>query len=364
MIQSQSIAIQEQFIPVEWYVWEDLFQKELMNVFDREIPCYYGHRSMVPNHGDFHVAATTQNSKTLVNHNDRIALISNICRHRQSLILTGRGNQKSLICPVHAWQYDLNGEILNSPKIERQGNCYDLQQTEIKIWNYLIFKSTSNISFLLDRISSLDILAKNTYLFGSNEVTEMNYNWKIFMETYLDLYHIAPLHPGLRGFADCQTVKWEINDDFSSQTVDVKLSDRGDNPSPFYSNFLDLIKQIPDFQENHKITWFALYPNVTIEIYPYNLVITTIVPKSANQTVSVVDFLYDSQLDRYSFGQELHQSFKAAYLETAAEDDIACRNIQLGRQSLVSDKKEEHGPFHPTLELGIPSFYNYLLNYL
>jgi choline monooxygenase len=364
MIKRQPITIQDKFIPVEWYVREDLFHQEFRNVFDREIPDYYGHTSMVPNHGDFHVTATTQNSRTLVNYNDRIAIISNICRHRQSLLLTGRGNHRSLVCPVHSWQYDLDGTILNSPKIERGDNCYDLQQTKINIWNQLVFKDTSNINGLLSKIKSLDILEKNTYLFGSNEVSELNYNWKIFMETYLDLYHIAPLHPGLRGFADCQTVSWEIEDDFSSQTVDVKLSDRGDNPSPFYSRFVDLIKQIPDFKENQKITWFALYPNITIEIYPYNLVVTTIVPKSANQTVSVVDFLYDSRLDRYSFGRELHQNFKAAYLETAAEDDIACLNIQLGRQSLVFDKQEEHGPFHPTLELGIPSFYNYLLKYL
>ena len=45
----------------------------------------------------------------LVRNGERIELLSNICRHRQAIMLTASGNVQNIVCPVHRWTYDLSG---------------------------------------------------------------------------------------------------------------------------------------------------------------------------------------------------------------------------------------------------------------
>ena len=55
------------------------------------------------------------NAQALVRNGDRVELLSNICRHRQAIMLKGRGNAQNIVCPIHRWTYDLQGELLGAP---------------------------------------------------------------------------------------------------------------------------------------------------------------------------------------------------------------------------------------------------------
>ena len=57
------------------------------------------------------------------------------------------------------------------------------------------------------------------YCFHSFEAHVCNYNWKTFIEVYLDDYHVNPFHPGLGNFVDCNKLKWVFCDSFSVQAV-------------------------------------------------------------------------------------------------------------------------------------------------
>ncbi|MBZ4241575.1 aromatic ring-hydroxylating dioxygenase subunit alpha, partial [Mycobacterium tuberculosis] len=59
------------------------------------------------------------------------------------------------------------------------------------------------------------------YLFDHVEVHECDYNWKTFIEVYLEDYHVVPFHPGLGSFVSCDDLKWEFGDWYSVQTVGV-----------------------------------------------------------------------------------------------------------------------------------------------
>ena len=41
---------------------------------------------------------------------------------------------------------------------------------------------------------------------------ECNYNWKTFIEVYLEDYHVAPFHPGLGNFVTCDDLTWQFGD--------------------------------------------------------------------------------------------------------------------------------------------------------
>ena len=114
-------------LPIPWYFDPEIYTLEQKLLFDQG-PGYVGHELMVPNRGDYQVLARFDNSKALV-HGDDVQLISNVCRHRQAIILKDRGAAKSIVCPLHRWTYGLDGKLLGAPHFP--GNpCLNLGRSE------------------------------------------------------------------------------------------------------------------------------------------------------------------------------------------------------------------------------------------
>jgi choline monooxygenase len=99
-------------LPVAWYFDDKLFELEKKLFFDAG-PGYVGHELMVPGAHDYRSLEWLDHSRLLVRqgeehneHNGEIELLSNVCRHRQSIMLQGSGNAKHIVCPIHRWTYD------------------------------------------------------------------------------------------------------------------------------------------------------------------------------------------------------------------------------------------------------------------
>ena len=100
-------------LPMSWYVDAEVFAQEKRQLFDAGAQ-YVGHELMVPNVGDYHTLAWMEHAQMLVRNPAGVALLSNVCRHRQSIMLEGRGNARNIVCPVHRWTYGLDGALLLS----------------------------------------------------------------------------------------------------------------------------------------------------------------------------------------------------------------------------------------------------------
>ena len=101
-------------LPVSWYFDPEIFALEKRLLFDAG-PNYVGHELMVPNVGDYYTFPWTENAKMLVRNESGVELLSNVCRHRQAIMLEGKGNAENIVCPLHRWTYDLKGELLGAP---------------------------------------------------------------------------------------------------------------------------------------------------------------------------------------------------------------------------------------------------------
>src|SRR5919201_6376594 len=101
-------------LPVAWYSDAELFELEKKLLFAAG-PNYVGHELMVPAVGDYHTLAWTDHAKVLVRNEGGVELLSNVCRHRQAIMLEGRGNTQNIVCPLHRWTYNLKGELLGAP---------------------------------------------------------------------------------------------------------------------------------------------------------------------------------------------------------------------------------------------------------
>src|SRR4051812_28361795 len=92
-------------LPIDWYFDPQVYALEQRLLFERG-PGYVGHELLVPNVGDYHVLERLHDAKSLVRTNDGIALLSNVCRPRQAIMLNGRGNTRSsIVCPIPRWTY-------------------------------------------------------------------------------------------------------------------------------------------------------------------------------------------------------------------------------------------------------------------
>jgi len=191
-------------LPVHVYFDETLLQREMQQLFQAG-PRYVGHALMVPETGDFATLASENEGRMLVRNANGIEVLSNVCRHRQALMFNGRGNANHIVCPLHRWTYDLKGELIGAPHFP-ETPCLNLSKTPLQSWNGLLFEQNGyNVMEKLKDLSVSKDLDFSGYMFDHVEIHECDYNWKTFIEVYLEDYHVEPFHPGLAALSAATT---------------------------------------------------------------------------------------------------------------------------------------------------------------
>ena len=183
------------------------------------------------------------------------------------------------------------------------------------------------------------------------EIHECNYNWKTFIEVYLEDYHVGPFHPGLGHFVTCDDLKWEFAPWASLQTVGItSLAKAGTKTyERWHKAVLDYYRgEMP----KHGAIWLTYYPNIMVEWYPHVLVVSTLFPKGPQKTLNMVEFYYPEEIA--AFEREYIEAEQAAYMETCIEDDeIALRLIGSLDQTVLMLDGQQHVPLEPDDEIRI-----------
>jgi choline monooxygenase len=346
-----------QALSIDWYFDQRIYEAEIRTVFANG-PGYVGHELMVPAEGDYHVLDWQDSGKVLIRNGDGVDLLSNVCRHRQSIILQGRGHAKNLVCPLHRWTYDTTGKLLGAPHFP--GNpCLDLGRNGLASWNGLLFDGKRDPSRDLAGLDIAGELDFDGYVFHNASSTEYAYNWKAFMEVYLELYHVVPFHPGLGRFVDCdRMMRWELGNWYSAQICGIS-ADLGRAGSPAYQRWQEKLMAYRGGEApKYGAIWFAYYPNIMIEWYPHALVVSHVIPRGPDACTNVVEYYYPE--DIALFEPELVAAEHAAYVETAAEDADICDRMQAGRRALRAQGRSEVGPYQSPLEDGVWHFHDFL----
>jgi len=343
-------------LPVSWYFDEQLYALEQKVLFEQG-PGYVGHELMVPEVGDFHTLAWRDNAQMLVRNATGVELLDNICRHRQAIMLEGRGNQRNIVCPLHRWTYDLKGDLLGAPHFPATP-CKSLHKTPLQHWNGLLFAGKRDVVRDLAGLGVLKDFDFSGYVYDRTHISEYKQNWKTFVEVYLEDYHVEPFHPGLGNFVTCKNLRWEFGAEYSVQTVGVRnaLAKAG---SPTYEKWHEVLRNyMGDKEPSYGAIWMLYYPNIMLEWYPHVLVVSTLIPRGPQHTTNVVEFYYPEEIAL--FEREFVEAHQAAYLETAVEDDeIACR-MDRGRRALHEMGRDDAGPYQHPMEDGMLHFHEYI----
>ena len=356
-------------LPVASYSDPAIFAAEQARIFANS-PRYVGHASLVPNPLDYAVLPALGEGYVLIRQADgSLKLLSNVCRHRQAVLLKGRGNLTQttggqVVCPLHRWTYDAAGVLLGAPQFDANP-CLHLPEYPLHEWNGLLFTGDRAPSLDLAGLAAATELDFSHYKLGRTLNHACDYNWKTFIEVYLEDYHVAPSHPGLSRFVDCSNLAWQFGEHFSVQTVGV--SPQFHSPAtPAYQAWHDAVTaQLEQDTSQHEVReqakpahgaiWLTYYPTIMIEWYPNVLTVSTLHPIGPNQTMNVVDFYYPEHIA--DFEPDYMAAQQAAYLETCAEDDDFAQRMDAGRAALVSRGADDAGPYQHPMEDGMVHFH-------
>ena len=343
-------------LPIASYFDAAWFERELQHLFVPG-PNYAGSETMVPEVGDYMTLPSTADGKVLVHGPAGVNLLSNTCRHRQGLLLDGKGNNANIVCPLHRWTYDLNGKLLGATDFDVTPEC-SLPRTPLTRWNGLLFAGPRDPNVDLHDFPLAPDYDYGTYVFEKTTVDDYPFNWKAFLEIYLELYHVEAAHPGLQKWVDPDNYEWGFGNRWSYQILGIK--DRlKSQVSPNYQRYRDTILEYSGGElPKYGTIWSILYPNVMLEWYPYCLVVSTLIPRSPELTTNVVEFYYPEEIQ--AFERQIVDAHQAAYAESAAEDAMVCTRLQRGRRALWLAGEDDVGPYHSPHEDGMIHLHDWI----
>jgi phenylpropionate dioxygenase-like ring-hydroxylating dioxygenase large terminal subunit len=344
-------------LSVSTYFDEGLLRREQELIFQHG-PRYLAHELTVPEVGDYYALPQEGEGRALVRTPNGVELVSNVCRHRQAVMLRGRGHTRSnIVCPLHRWTYDLHGQLVGAPHFDHDP-CLHLNNYKVRTWNGMVFEDNGrDIAADLAHLGPRAELDFSGYVLDHVEMHECHYNWKTFIEVYLEDYHVGPFHPGLGNFVTCDDLRWEFGKHYSVQTVGV-LANLERAGSPTYRRFRDEVLRLGGGQPPRQgAIWLTYYPNIMIEWYPHVLTVSTLYPQGPQKTLNVVEFYYPEEIA--AFEREFVEAQRAAYMETCVEDDEIAERMDAGRKALFERGDDEAGPYQSPMEDGMRHFHEW-----
>ena len=199
---------QARAMPKSVYTSPAFLALEQQHIFARDWLCA-GRAEALPNPGDYLTMQIA--GEPIIILRDRtgdLRGLSNVCRHRMSILLEGRGNTRAIVCPYHAWTYNLDGTLRGAPAMTlNESFCKDqIGLPRIRVENWLgwimvtlnpdapdpqtQFADVENLVGYLDMAS---------YVETFREAFRWNTNWKVLAENFMESYHLPVCHSGTIG---------------------------------------------------------------------------------------------------------------------------------------------------------------------
>jgi phenylpropionate dioxygenase-like ring-hydroxylating dioxygenase large terminal subunit len=273
----------------------DFLQAEKERIFSTswQIIC---HLNDIPLPGDYHTLDFLGEPLVAVRGRDGgVKGFFNLCRHRGARLLDAASGHcpGRIVCPYHAWTYDLDGRLAVLPhRHEFAGLSFEthgLKRLDTEVYRGFVFaRLQSGLPSVADMFAPYaDELAayrlEELRPLGRVTLRVREVNWKNVTDNYSDAMHIAVAHPGLsRLFGQTYGVEAQL-------WVDKMWGQLRDTPSsqPSERMYQAVLPNSPHLPADRQRLWtyFKLWPNVAFDIYPDQIDFMQMLPISPTQTL-------------------------------------------------------------------------------
>ena len=342
----------ESTLPSSWYLSEDVYQLEREHIFMREWLCV-ARQEQLSGPGDHLVLDIHGESILLLRNGDGVLrAFYNVCRHRGSRLCAaadevpeqsgerlggGVMGRRSILCPYHAWSYNLDGQLQRAPHLgsDLELGDYNLHPVAVASWGGFIFLHLSPeeakdfLSQIAQTVTQFERYPLQELRIGHSIQYQVDANWKIISENYNECYHCGPVHPELceivpvfkrAGGAD---LDWERGVPHREGAVTFKAS--GTTARRMFPGLHD------DEQVRHKGD--LIYPNLFLSASSDHVVVFILHPQGPAKTVIDCYFLFEP----YAMKQPDFDPSDAVdfWHKINGQDWAVCRRVQQGINSRV-----------------------------
>jgi phenylpropionate dioxygenase-like ring-hydroxylating dioxygenase large terminal subunit len=199
---------QARAMPTEVYTSDAFVEQELTHIFRKDWYCI-GRIDALSKPGDYVTCELAgQPIVVLRDTSGTLRALSNVCLHRMSTLLEGRGNTKTIVCPYHAWTYALDGALRGAPAMTQNENfckdAYRLPQIRCEEWLGWVFVCLDpNAPAVNDQLAEVGRLVAGydmtNYAETFYEEHVWDTNWKVLAENFMESYHLPVCHAGTIG---------------------------------------------------------------------------------------------------------------------------------------------------------------------
>ena len=195
-------------MPKSVYTSAEFADLERQHIFARDWLCA-GRADTLREAGDFLTMDIAGEPIIVLRDRDgSLRAMSNVCRHRMSTLLEGRGNTRAIVCPYHAWTYNLDGSLRGAPAMTlNEGFCKDqiaLPQVRCAIWaGWIMVTLNPDVPPPSERLAAVSDLIgpfqMENYVETFREEFHWATNWKVLAENFMESYHLPVCHAGTIG---------------------------------------------------------------------------------------------------------------------------------------------------------------------
>ena len=216
----------------------------------------------------------------------------NVCKHRAHELLKGEGRTAVILCPYHAWSYNLEGQLIRAPEtkslqeFDLESICLDPVQVE-DFCGFVYVNLDANAPSLREQSSGLgaEIMQwapdVKELTFAHRLTYDIKSNWKNVVDNFLECYHCPVAHKDFCTLVDMDTYRVTTHGIYSSH-----MAEAGKTENAAYSVDGATVK-------DHAVWW--LWPNTCLMRYPGrgNMIVMHIIPVDVDRTFETYDFFFE-----------------------------------------------------------------------
>lgn len=340
-------------LPSRFYLEERYLGRERDRIFGRTWQLV-GRADELQRVGDF-LPVSVLDEPIVITHglDGQLRGFYNVCRHRAGQVALTRGNRKSLQCRYHGWTYGLDGALRACPEMDATEDFrkedFGLVPVRVERWGPFVFVNLDGAAPALHEVMGsipAEVAAAGYDVDRMRLVERREYviecNWKVYVDNYLEGYHLPIAHPQLFRELDYDAYRIEEHRFYSKQYAPIRELKPGEELGRDRRYV-----RTPDGEGDALYYW--LFPNTMFNIYQDNMSSNVILPLGPERTLTIFEWFFaepgtgpgwESMQQTIAFSDEIQQ-----------EDIVICEQVQRGLRSRSYDRgrfsaKRENGVFH------------------
>jgi choline monooxygenase len=284
---------------------------------------------------------------------DRVHALSNVCTHRGTLVVDGPGHEQQLRCRYHGRRFALDGRFHSMPEFEATAGfpsaADDLPRVALGTWQRFFMVALAPAMTFDDVIAPLRArlghLPFDQLVFDGSGARDyfVNANWALYIDNYLEGFHIPYVHNSLAAVIDYGAYAVELE---RYAVLQLAIARPGETAFEAPRSHADAAKRVAAY-------YYWLFPTTMFNVYPWGISVNVVVPLAVDRTrVSFLPFVWDASRREQGAGGGLDR--------VEREDEAIVEAVQRGVRSRLYDR----GRYSPAREGGVHHFHRLLAEFM